>query len=752
MSLTSLYDAASLWMTPSGRKEGKVYSEKPVPVYGAELVTNGDFATDSDWALTQATISNGKLLLSTSNGSYTAASQTLGVIGKTYKVSLDVADIVGTVSVTIGGGTDFDITSNGIHSFEITSTTTTLEVKRKFGVTNVSATIDNVSVKEVLASDGDFTFTRGSNLSATRVDASQLIEKGRENVITYSNDFSNATWAKSNLSVASSNGAWEVTDNTSSGSHYIFWIGTTPVSSVVTLSIEAKAGAEDYLAMRLGGFTYAFFNISNGTLGSVNGAFIDAKIEATSNGFYKCSATINTPSSGNATAFYPSDNSSSVSYTGTGAVAITIKNAQLELGLVATPYIETGATTAQAGILEDTPRFDYSGGAACPSLLLEPSRSNLFIQSEFFYPSSWSKTNVSVTSNAATSPQGVSNATEITENSSTAQHFIGYSLSLTSGTSYSVSVYAKKNTRSVLQISPSASHIVASYANYDLENGVVSASGGSVTTSIEDAGDGWYRCVLTFTATSTATASIAFFMQSSTTASRGAAYAGNGTSGVYIYGAQFEVGSYPTSYIPTYGVSQTRAKEQCNVNNVSGEIGQTQGTIFLDADLYKKSNTEFYIAVSDGTLSNSIYLHQSSQSLSVNKRISGVTEFLQVTSANWSSGRNKCAITYTATEMKIFVNGVLKDTETINGLPSELSKLTLGSRQDNLGELASDADYKQALVFPTALTDSECVELTINGLKEELIAAYKTRVTTLEEGASERLDTYLQSLEDFIII
>ena len=169
MSLTSLYDAASLWMTPSGRKEGKVYSEKPVPVYGAELVTNGDFATDSDWALTQATISNGKLLLSTSNGSYTAASQTLGVIGKTYKVSLDVADIVGTVSVTIGGGTDFDITSNGIHSFEITSTTTTLEVKRKFGVTNVSATIDNVSVKEVLASDGDFTFTRGSNLSATRV-------------------------------------------------------------------------------------------------------------------------------------------------------------------------------------------------------------------------------------------------------------------------------------------------------------------------------------------------------------------------------------------------------------------------------------------------------------------------------------------------------------------------------------------------------------------------------------------------------
>jgi hypothetical protein len=183
MSLVSLYDEASLWMTPSGAKDGKLYSIKPVPEYGSEQVTNGDFATDSDWVLTQATISNGKLLLSTFDGSYTAASQTLGVIGKTYRVSLDVADIVGIVSITIGGGTDFDITSNGTHSFEITSTTTTLEVKRKFGITNVSATIDNVSVKEVLVGDGDFTFSRGSNLAATRVDVNGLIEKGRENLL-----------------------------------------------------------------------------------------------------------------------------------------------------------------------------------------------------------------------------------------------------------------------------------------------------------------------------------------------------------------------------------------------------------------------------------------------------------------------------------------------------------------------------------------------------------------------------------------
>ena len=40
---------------------------------------------------------------------------------------------------------------------------------------------------------GDFTFSRGSNLSATRVNASQLIEKGRENRLLQSNQF-DTTW------------------------------------------------------------------------------------------------------------------------------------------------------------------------------------------------------------------------------------------------------------------------------------------------------------------------------------------------------------------------------------------------------------------------------------------------------------------------------------------------------------------------------------------------------------------------------
>ena len=59
---------------------------------------------------------------------------------------------------------------------------------------------------------------------------------------------------------------------------------------------------------------------------------------------------------------------------GASSGSIYIQDAQVEIGLAATDYIESGATTGKAGLLEDEPRFDYSGGATCPSLLLEPSR------------------------------------------------------------------------------------------------------------------------------------------------------------------------------------------------------------------------------------------------------------------------------------------------------------------------------------------------------------------------------------------
>ena len=118
---------------------------------GSEEITNGSFDTDSSWTLTQATISNGVASFATTDGSFAGVRQSVFTIGKTYLISLDVSDLVGTAEVNTNGGTSIglDITTNGTKSFYMKAENTDIEIKRKFGVTNVSATIDNVSVKQV---------------------------------------------------------------------------------------------------------------------------------------------------------------------------------------------------------------------------------------------------------------------------------------------------------------------------------------------------------------------------------------------------------------------------------------------------------------------------------------------------------------------------------------------------------------------------------------------------------------------------
>ena len=119
---------------------------------GSELVTNGDFATDSDWTLTQAIISNGSASFATTDGSFAGIRQTVFSVGKTYLISLDVSNLVGTIEVNTNGGASIglDITTDGTKSFYMKAESVDIEIKRKFGAEQViSATIDNVSVKEV---------------------------------------------------------------------------------------------------------------------------------------------------------------------------------------------------------------------------------------------------------------------------------------------------------------------------------------------------------------------------------------------------------------------------------------------------------------------------------------------------------------------------------------------------------------------------------------------------------------------------
>ena len=209
--------------------------------------------------------------------------------------------------------------------------------------------------------DGDFTFSRGSNLAATRVGPTGLIEKGRENLLKQSNQFDttwgitgSATLTSGQSGYDGSSDAWLLTKTASS----TYINQNTTSSGVSTFSVYAKAGTNTHIAFWIRNANDGkYFDLVNGTIGSdFNSTPIDASIESMGDGWYRCSVT--TINADNNCRIYPADADGDISGT---SGSIYIQDAQLEIGLAATDYIESGATTGKAGLLEDEPRFDYSG-------------------------------------------------------------------------------------------------------------------------------------------------------------------------------------------------------------------------------------------------------------------------------------------------------------------------------------------------------------------------------------------------------
>ena len=216
---------------------------------------------------------------------------------------------------------------------------------------------------------GDFTFTRGSNLSATRVNASYLIEKGRENLAKQSNNFDTAPWGGVNTSVTPNattapDGtltASKIVANTANTQHRIDQ-GTTSSAGVKTFSVYLKQSEITSSWVRIG-TSGCFIDLTNGNLSSIASGIIASSVSL-SNDWYRLSITKTNASANEIIRV----NAGVSDYIGDNVIGIFVWNAQYEEGLAATAVIETTTTTGTAGILEDTPRFNYSfeiGRASC---------------------------------------------------------------------------------------------------------------------------------------------------------------------------------------------------------------------------------------------------------------------------------------------------------------------------------------------------------------------------------------------------
>jgi len=367
----------------------------------------------------------------------------------------------------------------------------------------------------------------------------------------------------------------------------------------------------------------------------------------------------------------------------------------------------TRASTAtrvnESGLIEEVaanvPRLDNSQGG-CSTLLLEPQRTNLALRSEEFDSASWAKVNSLVTANTTISPDGTLTADSIINNVGNNQFArIRQIPSVTIGQTYVYSCFLKRGSTNY--------GIIALYdganfnAFFDLNNGTIENVSSGITTTIENFQDDWYKCSIIRTVT---TISVQFVLSMSTNSSLNTS---NLNDFVYIWGADLQLGSYPTSYIPTTTTAVTRVADSVSKTGISSLIGQTEGTLYYEGIV--SANAE--VCNLNRSNTNAVFIYtRSTGEIAVYVYADGTG--INLISAVQSSSRFKCAIAYKSNSIAFYINGnLIAENTTATFTPN----ITLDRFDIGYGGYVASTNAQtlnQALIFKTRLSNAQLASLT----------------------------------------
>ena len=295
-----------------------------------------------------------------------------------------------------------------------------------------------------------------------------------------------------------------------------------------------------------------------------------------------------------------------------------------------------------------------------------------------------------------TSPDGTTNAYKLVENSANSSHYLRVNAS--NANPSVISVFAKKGEETKIFIGNAT---FSQGVLFDLDLGVIES--GSDGT-IENYGNGWYKC--SFYRTDLNSWQYISLRGNFTT------YQGNGVNGVYLYGAQLEEGSYPTSYIPTQGSAVTRLADTASGSGNADTFNDSEGTLYFEGSaLENGGGSNRFISLSDGTSDNLIYIRIDSTASRFRGFARGSSGSYTLVTVNSipQTDNNKIALVWDATNFRIWINGSERDTTTINDLPIGMNTLSL---TDPTGSSPFFGKVKQLQVYNTALTDQELQALT----------------------------------------
>lgn len=336
--------------------------------------------------------------------------------------------------------------------------------------------------------------------------------------------------------------------------------------------------------------------------------------------------------------------------------------------------------------VDNMPRFDHDPlTGVCKGLLVEPQVSFLDTYSEQFDNAAWVKTNASITPNAAIAPDGTLTADKLVEDTSeNLSHKLFFGPFPCTVQAYTTSVFAKAAGRTRFKLTLDTSG--TSGAIFDLSSGSIFATDANYTASIISYGNGWYRCSITVT-TNAVNHLVHILPVSGTTTT----YTGDGTSGIYIWGAKLYAGTGPTSYLPSVASSVTRAADIATVDltQLKGAAGEalwsgSEGTIVVDAITAPSIGaTQNLINLDNGSSTDRVILYRLSTGIVAVQNVIGSAN--QWTSQNYetyaNSTRLKISMSFSAGAASISLNGASAVVRS-GGLLPVINYMRVGYRAD----------------------------------------------------------------------
>ena len=362
-------------------------------------------------------------------------------------------------------------------------------------------------------------------------------------------------------------------------------------------------------------------------------------------------------------------------------------------------------------ITDDTnlPRINYEGfsydangdiipNSGCGSWLLEPQSTNLITYSEDFSDASWGKSATTVSANSTISADGTQNASLIqSTQTGTALVSVSYP-TLTVGNTYTFYCFAKKGNNDWIRLAHISSGGTGCW--FDLENGVVGTVN-SESATIEDYGNGWYKCTNTFIATTSTGANLVFIGICDADGSTNAGIIGQND---YLWGAQLEQQSFATSYIPTQGAASTRLQDIATNSGNASLINSEEGTLYVDYKLVNQFPSFPGIQITDDSLQNQVSFYTYNNSLTYYVKSNNINTVLN-TEALSENTDYKLAISYSYLETSLYLNGEKKASYLNKDMPLDLRKIIINVN-------GNVSKYKALAVYKTALTDASLRSLT----------------------------------------